>query len=412
MNYLVITILMVFCFLSSFGQTGNVLTIDQAVEQALKNNPEIKASGYEVESRIQLKKTSIDLPKTEVMLMYGQYNSYAKDDNNITVSQVIPFTALGSQRAYNKALINASEIKKSVTENDVVYNVKQTYQELSFLKARKRLLLRQDSIFGGFLKSSALRYKTGESNLLEQTTAEAQYNEGKNQLRKIDAEIFSLQRQLQILINASFLPDIPESTLTPLAMEATVLDTVAYKTNPALRYSLQQVEVTGAEKRLQSARFAPDFHVGFFSQTLVGAVDAETGAIASNGKRCTGFQLGISLPVWFAPHQGRVRAAAYSKQAAETNYEYHQRSLQGQLEQATQKLLVNKSSLDYYEQTALPNSELILKQSQLGFQHGEINYTEYLMGIRNALSIQENYYNTLNEYNQSVIYIQYLTGNR
>src|SRR3989337_280077 len=97
------------------------LSIDKAVEEALKNNESIKAANFELESQKQLKKTSFDLPKTEVMLMYGQYNSYAKNDNNITVSQSIPFSAFGSQRALNRALSTSHEMSKAVTENEIAY---------------------------------------------------------------------------------------------------------------------------------------------------------------------------------------------------------------------------------------------------------------------------------------------------
>jgi cobalt-zinc-cadmium resistance protein CzcA len=70
-----------------------------------------------------------------------------------------------------------------------------------------------------------------------------------------------------------------------------------------------------------------------------------------------------------------------------------------------------RSSLDYYQSSALVNAQLILTQSQAAFRGGEINYAEYLMGLRNALSVQENYLSTLRDYNQSIIYIDYLSGN-
>lgn len=411
MKYLVISILLLGFLVPSYSQSTGSLTVEQAVAEALKNNPAIKASAYEVESKRRLQKTSFDLPKTEVMLLYGQYNSYAKNDNNITVSQTIPFSALGSQRTLNRAVVNAAEVKKEVTENDLVYQVKQVYHHLAFLKARRNLLLRQDSIYEGFLKSALLRYKTGETNLLEQTTAESQRNEAKNQIVQIDAAIYSSRRQLQTLMNVAVMPEILDTTLTPLLLDV-VPDTVSYKSNPSLQYMQQQVAVAQGEQRIQSAKFAPDLHIGFFSQTLIGSLDAENGHTSTLSDRFTGFQVGISLPLWFTPHLGRVQAAAFNKRVAESNYEAQQRTLQGQLQQAIQQVQTNRASLAYYVESALPNSDLILKQAQTAFREGEIGYAEYLLGIRNAITIRENYINTLNEYNQSVIYVEYLTGNK
>ncbi|MBK8292291.1 MAG: hypothetical protein IPK96_16490 [Flammeovirgaceae bacterium] len=60
-----------------FAQSDK-LTLDQTLGVALRNNKGIQAASYEVEYQKQLKKTSFDLPKTDITLMRGQYNSYAK----------------------------------------------------------------------------------------------------------------------------------------------------------------------------------------------------------------------------------------------------------------------------------------------------------------------------------------------
>ena len=180
---IVIITLLGFSSLAGFAQSER-LSAKQAIDVALKNNIGIKTAAYKVESQRQLKKTGFDLPKTSISLQYGQYNSFAKNDNNIMITQSIPFAVLGSQSSLNRSLLASSELKKAFTENELVYQVKQVYYQLAFVKARHGLLLQQDSIYEGFLKSASLRYKTGETKLLEQATAETQRNEVKNQLRQ------------------------------------------------------------------------------------------------------------------------------------------------------------------------------------------------------------------------------------
>jgi cobalt-zinc-cadmium resistance protein CzcA len=388
-----------------------LFSIEEAIARALNNNARIKAAEFQVASQRQLRKTSFDLPKTDVSLMYGQYNSYVASDNNLSISQTIPFSALGAQASLNKALSVASEMKKAMTGNEVVYQVKQIYYELAFGRSRHRLLQQQDSIYEGFFKSASARYRTGETNLLEQTTAEAQKNEAKNQLRQSEATMLKLRLQLKILLNAQALPDITVLQLMPLSLEGQ-LDTIAYQSNPGLAYMQQQVDVAEREKKLQGARSAPDLTVGFFSQTLIGTPESENGTIASSGDRFTGFTIGISLPLWYTPHQARKRAADFNTRAAESTLSYYQSTLQGQLQQAIQQLQTHASSLEYYTVLALPNAELILKQSQASFREGEIGYAENLLNLRNAIAIKEGYLRTLNDYNQSVILIEFLSGNK
>ncbi|MEO5602017.1 MAG: TolC family protein [Cyclobacteriaceae bacterium] len=382
-------------------------SVEQAIAQALENNASMKASNFELESQKQLRKTSFNLPKTEITLLYGQYNSYIKNDNNVTISQAIPFSALGSQGSLNRALVTSSEIKKRVDKNEIVHQVKQLYHQLAFTNSRYQLLLRQDSIYEGFLKSASLRYQTGETNLLEQTTAEGQWNESKNQLRQMETEISRLKMRLRTITNSQSFPEIE---LTVLSLEEE-LDTLGYKTNPSLAFIRQQIEVSYREMKLQAARFAPDLLIGFFSQTLIGGPVSETGNAATSNDRFTGFQVGIALPLWFAPHQARVKSADFKRKADESRFEYYQTSLQGQLQQAIRELSTYKISLEYYTTSGIPNAGRILKQSQVAFREGEIGYTEYLSGLRNAMSIQEGYLKTLNDYNQSILYIEYLNGN-
>ena len=409
MRTLIILFVCFICLRSAAQE--NIFTVQQAVDHARKNNSNLKAAGYEVEAQRQLKKTGLDLPKTDVSLMYGQYNSYAKKDNNFTITQSIPFAVFGSQSRLNRSLVASSELQKEVTENDLVYRVKQTYFQLAYAYALHHLLLQEDSIFEGFYHAASVRYKAGETNLLEQNTAEVQRNEVKNRVQQNEFDIAVLRSELQTLLDLEILPDIAKNDLSEMALSQS-LDSTLIVANPALSHSRQQISVAAAEKKVQGSKSAPDLMVGYFNQTLIGTVNPENGSVAGSGKRFSGFLVGISIPLWFAPHQGRTRAAEFNKRAAESRYRSSQQTLSAQLEQAAKNYEKNKSSLDYYKETGLTSASLILKQSQAAFRNGEVGYAEYLLGLRNANGIRENYLQTLNEYNQSILFIEYLSGNK
>lgn len=393
----------------SWAQTG-MLTLDQAIKLARENNLSIRSANYDVVSQQNLKKTGFDLPKTNVMLMYGQYNSY-KDDNNITVTQAIPFTALGSQAALNRSLIASSQLKKAVTENDLLFQVKQTYLLLAYATKRKEILLQQDSLYEGFLKSASFRYQAGEGKLLEQVTAETQRNETKNQLMQNEADISIFQSQLKTLLGSPSLPLPSVDAFAELTLTSTP-DSSAALSNPLLAYQRQQVDVADHQKRFAKATHAPDLLVGYFNQTLVDVINTDNGTLANKGTRFTGFQLGIAIPLWFAPYQGRLQSAEARRKSVESTFQYEQTQFVSQLEQALQRYTKSKNSLMYYKTSALPNADLILNQAQTAFREGEVDYAEYLLSVKNALAIKEGYLITLQEYNQSIIYIEYLSGNK
>lgn len=389
----------------------NVFSLVEAIDYALKNNASLRAAGYDVASRRELRKASFDLPKTEVSLLYGQYNSYVKNDNNFTVTQAIPFSAFGSHGKLNRSLIASSELRKAQTENELVFRIKQAYNRLLYAYSLRKLLLQQDSIFEGFYKSASLRYKVGETKLLEQSTAEAQRTQAKIRFRENESDIAVLRSQLRSLLNAPATPDTEDQELSEI-LSGVNLDTTLLSANPSLAYARQQIEVAKNEKKVQSARFAPDFLVGFFSQTLIGTPDPETGAVANGSERFTGLQVGVSIPLWFAPHQARTKAAEFNTKSAESNYYAYGQQLRSQMEQAIQEFHKNRNSLTSFRDSSLPNAELILKQSEASFRGGEIGYAEFLLGLRNAIDIRERYLQTLYDYNQSIILIEFLSGNK
>ncbi|MBI2794063.1 MAG: TolC family protein [Ignavibacteria bacterium] len=388
-----------------------VFSLKQAIETALKSNSGLKASFYETEAQRALLKTAVDLPKTFVSLVYGQYNSFVREDNNLTISQTIPFTAFGSQGTLNSSLLESSELKKKAIENELAFNVKRVYFQLAFLQAKQNLLMQQDSIYEGFRKSASLRYTTGESNLLERTTAATQLNEVRNQLASNQADLAAVRAQLQVLLNSNVLPSADQSEWKELSFTI-ISDSAALQSNPAIAFMQKQTEVESNRKALEIAKTGPDISLGYFNQTLIGTIDRSSGRLAKTGDRFVGFQVGLAVPLWFVPHQGRIQAAELTRQAAQSSYEYYSQTLRGVFQQAFQSYTKNKNSLDYYKTSALPNADLLLKQAEAAFRNGDIGYAEYLIALQKAIAIREGHLQTLSDYNQSVVFIEFLSGTK
>ena len=86
------------------------------------------------------------------------------------------------------------------------------------------------------------------------------------------------------------------------------------------------------------------------------------------------------------------------------------RQLQNNLQQAMGEFKKSQRGLQYYEQTGLQQSELIIKNANKSFGEGEISYIEWTMLMNNAVNIQLGYIDILKQYNQVLIELEYLTG--
>lgn len=396
----------------SNAQTANGISLQQAIGGALKNNASVKAGNFEIDYSKALKKTSTDIGKTNVSLMYGQYNSI-NTDNNISLSQSIPFpTLFSSQSQLNKANVKGSELKLQLTQNELVNQVKSVYHYLEYLQAERNLLLSQDSIYTSFANASNSRFKAGENTLLEKTTAETQLMEVKNLLAQNQSNVLIYQSQLQALMNSKIPVQIEQKPIAKLELTLPS-DSTAYAQNPFLLYMKQQIEISNKQKKVETAKVLPEFTLGYFNQSLIGYQNTNgTDTYYGASKRFTGFQVGVSIPLWIVPQTAKVKAAGLNQKVMESNFEQYQTNVQNQYSQYLQEYMQDKNTLEYYEKSAIPNAELIIKQADKGFKNGEIGYVEYLQSIRTALTIKSNHLSSLNQYNQSIIKLEFLLGKK
>ena len=387
------------------------VTLEEAIQIAVQNNTGLRSAALEVEFQKQLKRTSTEIPKTNAMLMYGQYNSINKD-NNFTITQSLPFpTVFSSQSKLGEARVQSSEFKRASTENELVFQVKQVYLTLQFITSRQKLLQRQDSIFADLVKITGLQYKTGEGTLLQKTSAEARYNEVQNLQRQNEADQKVYQSQFEILLNVSDEITLADETLSLLSTSL-MGDSSQIEKNPLLAFQRSLATVALQEKKVEVNRTLPDFTIGYFNQTLIGFQQFTNGTdpYFDSKYRFTGVTAGIAIPLWFLPHQARVKSASIRAEATRYSVNYFEKQLRGQWEKAIQEFYKNRNSIEYYTQSALPNAKLILHQSQLAYKTGEINQTEYRLNLQQALAIEEGYLQSLLQYNQSIIMLEFLSG--
>ncbi len=408
----VVTVITLLLFLPGFAnaQDNNFLTRQQALENALKNNAGIKAGNYEIDYSHALKRTSTDIGKTNVSLLFGQYNSI-NTDNNITITQGIPFpTVFTSQNQLNNAIVKGSEQKLQVTKNELIYQVRSVYGYLEYLYSEKILLLQQDSIYTAFLKASNNRLKAGESNLLEKTTAETELLAVKNKFSQNQTAILIYLSKLQALTNSRSAIQIEQKQFTKREV-ILPSDSTAFLQNPYLLFLKQQIEISNRQKKAEAAKVLPDFTLGYFNQSLIGNQTINGNDVYFDAsKRFTGLQVGIAIPLWFVPQSAKIKAATLNQKASESNFEQYQVNLQSQYMQSLQEYLQSKNTLDYYEKSALTNADLIIRQAEIGFKSGDIAYIEFLQGLKSGLSIKTNYLFALNEYNQNVIKLEFILG--
>jgi cobalt-zinc-cadmium resistance protein CzcA len=400
---------------SSFGykisaQNNQYISLQDAIRTALDNNLQIRSSALSVDATKALKGASWDIGKTSFGLEYGQMNSIM-NDNSVSISQSVSFpTVYLNQQKLANAKIRSSEWELRKSQLDVSTQVKQVYWNLAYLYSKQKLLMYQDSLYSRFLRAAELRAKTGETNRLEMITARSQSLEVKNKMLLNSTDIGISERNFRMLLNTDK-DFLPSDTILKRAGTMPAADSSETGQNPSLGYAQQQVEVSRREKNLEQSRMMPDLSIGYFNQSIMGI--QEVNGVPKNfgsGDRFTGIQAGLALPLWFFPYTSKARAAKINENIAISDAEYFSKYLSAKHKSLLDEYRKYSASVEFYETQAVPEADIIIDQSSRSYKAGALDYLDYVLSLNRALGIRQNYLDVLNNLNQTLINIEYITG--
>lgn len=404
------TITTILCFLLGISQVSaqeppKGISLQAAIDTALKYNLQVQGAQLSANAEKLRQKTGWDIPKTELSGEYGQINSATKDMRlGLTQSFSFPSVYTNQKRSLQENY-QVAELQSKLTGLDIKTNVRSLFYQLVYLQEKRRLLLYADSIYQLFETKTNLRFKVGETDILEKTTASAHRQQIANQLRMLEGDLNISQSRFNLLLGnvQAYMPSVTQQDIR-LGMP---LQLVAAES--VLQVQVQEHEAEAAKWRWRTERskLLPDFFIGYNNQSIAGSqvINGQEMYVPTS-KRFSYVNAGISLPLFFGAQSARTSAAKVDWQLAQKRKNYTLQ--QAKTEQEATQLEVKKyaSSLDYFQQTGLENANLIISTADKQFVGGEINYLQWVILVDQAINIKSEYLDMLNSYNQSVIKAQ------
>ena len=401
---------MLFAFLFSSlainAQEKQKLSLNEALEMGLKNNLNIQAVTLETKMQSQLVKTAFELPKTEISGTFGQINSQAQD-KNFQISQSFNPFQISAKRKLLQENNSSSQNKLSVTKQEITFSIRQSWNTILYFEKQNALLEKQNVLMQKFVKSATLKFQTGETSALEKTIAVAKQQELEQKIKQFKTQIAIEKSKLKTLLDLENDIEISDTTFVPMPF-VVKMDSTLVKQNPVVQLANQQVKIAEANHKLEKSNLFPEFSVGYFLQSITGnqEVDGVT-KYYDNSPQFQGFSVGLSVPIFMGSTIKKSKAAQTNIEKEQKNANYINQQFKSHLEQQIEQLTTYQSLIDYYKNTAIPNADLIIKNATKSYQNGDISYVEYVQGIETATEIQTNYNEAINNFNQTIIAIQY-----
>lgn len=390
-----ILLFVVFSFQNANAQTP--INLQSAIDTALKNNLQVKNEKLNAEYQQKLQAAAVDIPQTNLTGEYGQINSIYKD-TKFGISQSISFpTVYAKQKSLQNENYKNSVLSIAIKEAELKKQVSELFYLLVYLQQKQKILLQNDSVYASFLEKANLRFSKGETNILEKTTAETQRGQIAIQLNQLKSDLEILQLQFQLLLNT-------QDLLTPFVVDSKIkfnslFDVSLIKGHPQIKLLDQQKNISLVNTELEVAKLFPNLFIEYRNQSILDLTSARFNSV----------EFGISVPLFFGSQKAKINSSEILELISENNYQLGLQTLNTEYQTAFKKYQTHLQTVKYFEDIALQNANIITKTANQQFANGDINYLEWTMLINNAISIQSNYTDAVNELNQTIIQLNYLT---
>ncbi len=361
-------------------------TPEAAIQQALRNHPDIKQARLEVEQGEKLLKTSWDPGMFEFDWQRGQLNA-TPIDNFFTFRQSLGQPALAvAQRQYGKLDVTIRATRLKNREQLLATQVFEAWQNWALAYWRKNALETQLDKHATFSRIAAARYAQGAISLLAKTVAEHNYEEMQLQLATATNTEKDALAALLLLLGES----TPAEPLAPVVVLLELPTNASATLTPALRLRQLEVGLAAQQLRVQQNKLTPSLSLGYFNQEL------------ENVGGFQGVQLTVGIPLWFRPRSGEIQAARMQRESLDIARDYAFTSHRLAQESAYRKALNHQQRLTYYRETAAKRAQLMAANAEVAFRQGEIEYVEYLQALDAVLQIQLNTYESQYQYQLAV----------
>lgn len=370
------------------------LTLQNAVDIALKNYPTIQQATLQTQQQQALTGTATILDPFNINTGLGQINSKVFD-YNVGVAQGFKLpNAYKAEKNLLNQNVTVAKVYEAVTKNELIKNVSIVYYNWQHSWQQYNLLLQTDSIFADYETYANKKYQVGESNKLEKINATLQRKDLKIQVAQANTQVSFYWAELQKWMRTTQQYQAP-STLAALP-QINLSDSALINKHPVLQLLQQQLIAKQLTIKAEQAKAQPSFNLGVNAQSLDKQTQFYYGSV------------GINIPLFKTGIKARTQAATIETQIVKKELDKTQQEILTNFLQ--QQLLQQQFAelLNYYKTEGLPTAETIINTAQRSYKAGDIGYIEYIQNVKDAIKIKTDYVTALSNYNQTIIQLNYL----
>lgn len=365
-------------------------------EMALENNAGLKAGELQRNEARTLIGSAFTFDKTSVFYEYDQNNLALNNEplQVFGVQQDFLFpTVYFAQKNVNQRRFEMQTSQYALQSRTTKGMVAAAFYQFQFEKNKERVYQSLDSLYKDFSQAATRRFELGETNYLEKITARAKQRQLETNYKQSKEDVQIARNRLKQIVQPKDSLTIAEEPLQKLQLLLPSLEE-----HPALSYYEERSAFFKAKRSFEKQNLLPDIS---FSYSL--------GSNSGLNQNLYAYQVGLKIPLLFSGNASKIKASKIAVEMSKQQAIDYKVQLNSRKMQLLNEVSKYEEALQYYETDGKSLSEEILKTANLSYKNGEIDFFQYIQSLENAYEIELQYLENLNNYNQAVIAINYLT---
>ena len=394
----------VFCLgLSLFSVpifAGELLTLDEAVSQALQENPGFKAEQAKTEAykaRIGVAK-SLDDPMVGVEFYDVPISTRDVTqgmETNYSLIQKIPFP--GKLKSKGKVAENEYLARRSLldaTKLDLIMQTEHAFHDLYYAQQARIINKALRSLWKKLVASEEARYETGKNSSQNLAKAKIELDKLESEAALLEAKEIQEEAKLNVLRHRDpsesvHLASLPETSHLVPSYET--FEKVLLKKHPEIKavdfeLASQKANVSSARKELA----LPDFQTRFTYAQRYGLEDAWTGEVMLN------------IPFFWSKNRKALKEAKAMERAMEQEKLAVKDDKLGMLKETYARYQSSKKIVALFRVKILPHAKIALQSAQAAYQIGDEDFLSLVDTARQLKESKLGFLEALVAYHRSI----------
>ncbi|MFH1008221.1 MAG: TolC family protein [Candidatus Latescibacterota bacterium] len=384
------------------------LRLEQVLEEALKNNPEILAMQEQILSAEERISPAGALPDPQVGAMFNgipgrMMPDTRYDQTRITASQMFPlFGKLQVKREVASKGVEVVRAKYEEKRRSIVAQVKFAYYAL-FLAHKAIDINRENAeLMRTFTRIAEAKYTVGKAPQQNVLKAQVSFSVLLNQLITLEQQLETARARLNELLNRS--PETPleepgafENIFSNRSLKE--LKTLALEHRPELQAMTHAIEQKEVLLNLAQKQYFPDLMAGMqYWQN-----NARKDQIAAT--------VSINLPLWWRSKQDHgVKQAAADIQVAKSDYLAMKNQVLFQIQDRLVKVQTAERTIDLYRTSILPQAEQALEAARIGYETERVDFLTLVDSQKQLYTLRLEYYRAMVDHEQQMAGLEQAVG--